>query len=86
MHLMEIEEQYIKPMPTEEKKQLIRDVQRMIAEETGADLFAGTKDEAGWNFAEAAETAKNLHAYLANRPGPDTLDEANLVYVEGCGV
>ncbi len=84
MLLLDIEEK-IKPLSTSEKKQLIRDVQKMLRDQE-MTVIDGPKFHPDWNFNEMYEVAENLHAWEKTRTGPKYLDESTLIYEKGCDV
>jgi len=84
MLLLDIEEK-IKPLSTSEKKQLIRDVQKMLREQE-MPVIDGPKFHPDWNFNEMYEVAENLQAWEKTRTGPKYLDESTLIYEKGCDV
>lgn len=84
MLLLDIEE-HIKPLSTSEKKQLIRDIQKMLGEQE-MPVIDGPKFHPDWNFNEMYEVAENLQAWEKTLTGPKYLDESALIYEKDCDV
>lgn len=96
MLLIEVKKQARK-LSKSDKEQLIRDVQAWLKEESGpeksvypalsipdiAGEHGGWKLHPDFSFDEMYETGKNLQTFLETRTGPDTLDESQLVVMEG---
>ena len=82
MLLLDIEK-HIEPLSDKEKEQLIRDIQNMLNERE-LPVIEGSRLQHEWDFQEMAVVAANLKAYEATLTGPTRLDEATLVYMEGC--